>query len=314
MSNANLKSTRLAAGEAILELAEAGKDVVAVSADTSKSMYTDLLANRFPERSIDVGIAEQNMMMIAAGLASTGKTAFAASYSVFTAMRCCEQLRTFIAYPGLDVKVIGGIGGFSAGIEGVTHVATEDLGIVRCIANMTVIAPCDYNATKLAVKAAAEIDGPVYIRVGRDSTPVLTDENYKFEIGKPVLVREGTDVTIIAMGTVLDEAIKSAYELEGLGIETNIIEVHTLKPITHESIITDCIANTGNFITVEEHNVVGGLYSAISEILCKNMTGNVRSKALGLNDCFAQSGTPEELRKAYGIDSGSIAKAALELI
>ncbi len=314
MTESILKSTRLAAGEAILELARERDDIVAVSADTNKSMYTDLLAKEYPDRMIDVGIAEQNMMMVAAGLASTGKTAFVASYSVFTSMRCCEQLRTFVAYPNLNVKIIGGIGGFSAGIEGVTHVATEDLGIVRCIPNVTVISPCDYQSTKLAVKAAAEIDGPVYIRVGRDSTPVITDESYDFKVGEPVLHKKGTDVTIIATGLVLEEALRSCDELEAVGFSANVIEVHTLKPLKNSKLIEDCIKQTKNVVTVEEHNVVGGLFSVIAEMAFKSDIGMVKSKALGLNDEFAKSGTPYQLRKKYGVDSKNITKAAMSLI
>src|SRR6056297_3095615 len=208
-----MESTRKAAGRAILELAREGRDVVALAADTAKSMYTTMLREEYPDRSLDVGIAEQNMVMMAAGLASTGKIAFPASYSVFTSMRCSEQLRTFAAYPGLNVNVIAGIGGYSGGIEGVTHLATEDLGMMRSIAGMTVLSPSDAVSTAMAVKAAADIPGPVYIRVGRDNSPLLFDESYPFEVGVPVVHREGSDVTILTTGLATPYVLQAAVLL-----------------------------------------------------------------------------------------------------
>ncbi len=303
-----LKSTREAAGEAILELAQAGVDVAAVAADTSKSMYTTMLGKEFPERSIEVGIAEQNMMMVAAGLASAGKVAFAASYSVFTSMRCCEQLRTFIAYPGLNVNVVAGIGGLSAGIEGVTHVATEDLGVVRCIAGATVVAPCDYVSTKKAIKAVSETEGLGYIRVGRDPSKVLWTDDMEFRVGYPVVHKTGKDVTIIGCGLVMEEVLEAKAMLADMGIDAEIIEMHTLKPILDEKTIMDSIAKTGNVITVEEHNVVGGLATVIQEMVAGKMVCNMTH--LGLKDTFADTGTPAELRTYFGIDAKSIADAA----
>ncbi len=312
MSERILASTREAAGQAILELAQEGVDVVAVSADTSKSMYTTLLKKDYPERSMDTGIAEQNMIMVAAGLASTGKIAFAASYSVFTSMRCCEQLRTFIAYPDLNVKVIAGIGGLSAGIEGVTHVATEDLGIVRCIANMAVVAPSDAVTTKKAVKAAAVYDGPVYIRVGRDPSQALFDEEYPFEIGVPVMHRSGSDVTLVSCGLVTAEVFAAAEKLTQSGINAEVIEVHTLKPVLEPEIILESAVKTKHIITVEEHNVIGGLGTVISEILAGN--GDFRLKKLGLQDTFAESGTPDELLEKYGLKASNIVKETKDLL
>jgi transketolase len=312
MSEIVLASTREAAGQAILELAQEGMDVVAVSADTSKSMYTTLLGKDYPERSIDTGIAEQNMVMAAAGLASTGKIAFAASYSVFTSMRCCEQLRTFIAYPNLNVKVIAGIGGLSAGIEGVTHIATEDLGIVRCLANMAVVAPSDAVTTNMAVKAAAAYDGPVYIRVGRDSTPALFDETYPFEIGVPIMHRTGNHVTLVSCGLVTAEVFTAAEELAQAGIEADVIEVHTLKPVLKPDIILESAMKTKHLITVEEHNVIGGLATVVSEIVAGN--GDFRFKKLGLQDTYAESGTPAELLEKYGLNASNIVKAAQDVL
>ena len=290
----NLGSTRQAAGEAILELARNGVDVVAVSADTSKSMYTTLLRDEYPERFIDTGIAEQAMMMVAAGLAATGKIAFVASYSVFTSMRCCEQLRTFAAYPNLNVKVIGGIGGFSAGIEGVTHVATEDLGIVRCLAGLAVLAPADAVSTRKAVLASAEYPGPVYIRVGRDPSPILFDDTYRFDVGRAIRHREGRDVTILATGLVLAEVLDAGELLEREGISAELIEVHTLKPVLNPEMILESALKTQTIVTVEEHNVIGGLATLVAEILVGK--GKFSLLNLGLQDRFAESGTPDELR------------------
>ena len=222
-------STRVAFGEALKDLARSGYDVVAVPADTSKSMCVDLLAHEFPERWIDAGIAEQDMMMIAAGLATTGKIAFVSSYSVFTSMRCCEQLRTFVAYPFLNVKVAAGLGGLTAGIEGVTHIAIEDMGIVRCIPNMTILNPSDATTTRMSVKAAADWPGPVYIRLGRDASPVIFGQDYRFRVGEAVVHREGEDVLIVASGLILIEALHASDLLAKNGIEATILEMHTLN-------------------------------------------------------------------------------------
>jgi transketolase len=270
-------------------------------------MYTTLLGDEFPDRFIDTGIAEQNMMMVAAGLAAAGKISFAASYSVFTSMRCCEQLRTFIAYPNLNVKVIAGIGGFSAGIEGVTHVATEDLGIMRCIANMTVLAPADAVTTKMAVKAAAAHDGPVYIRVGRDPSPAMFDETYVFEIGTPVLHREGEDITLVGTGLVMAEVLTAAQLLQQEGISAEVIEVHTLKPVLKPEVVRQSAAKTGNVVTVEDHNIIGGLATVTAELLSGRGIFNIHN--LGLQDSFAESGTPAELTEKYGLKGSCIVDA-----
>lgn len=301
-------STRKAAGEALLELAKEGFDVAAVAADTSKSMFTTLLGKEFPDRFFEMGIAEQNMIMVAAGLASTGKIAFAASYSVFTSMRCLEQIRTFTAYPDLNVKILAGLGGLSGGIEGVTHVATEDLGIVRCIPNVTVIAPSDAVSTRMAVKAAAERQGPVYIRLGRDPSPVIFPEAFEYKIGYPIVHHKGQDLTIVATGIVLVEALRAAEALKKEGIDVGVIEVHTLKPVLDETAIVEASEKTGNIITVEEHNIVGGLGTVISEILSGKM--KYRIKRLGLKDVFAESGTPAELRNKYKLNEKWIAEEA----
>lgn len=307
-----LESTRKAAGEAIRDLIRENKNIAVVSADTYKSMYTNLVLEEFPERFVDVGIAEQNMMMVAAGLASTGITAFATSYSTFLSMRCCEQLRTFIAYPNANVKVIAGLGGLSGGIEGATHVATEDLGILRCLPNLAVIAPCDANTVKLAVNAAAEYDGPVYIRVGRDPSKVLTDGGYRFEIGKPAFHARGDDITLIGCGIVMEEVIEAAGQLGSRGIRADVLEVHTLKPMLDGQSIVDSIRKTGRAITVEEHNVTGGLATVIAEVM--QGKGCYEYRNLGLQDCYSRTGTPGQLRAKYHVDRDSIVSEACRML
>jgi transketolase len=307
-----LASTREAAGEAILDLARNGRDVVAVSADTSKSMFTTLIRDEFPDRFIDTGIAEQNMMMVAAGAAATGKVAFAASYSVFTSMRCCEQLRTFAAYPRLNVNVIAGIGGFSAGIEGPTHMASEDLGIMRCIAGMTVLAPADAEATRRAVSAAADIEGPVYIRVGRDPSPVLFDESYTFVPGVPNLLREGSDITLIAAGLILSEVIAAADALEKDGLRCDVIDLHTVSPVTEPQIVLESARKTGTVVSVEDHNIVGGVGTVVADILAGH--GQFRLHRMGLDGTFGETGTPAELTTRYGLDGPAIRNTVRELV
>jgi len=311
-SKVEMASTRKAAGQAILDLARDGRDVVAVAADTAKSMYTTLLKEEFPRRAIDVGIAEQNMMMMAAGLASTGKIAFAASYSVFTSMRCSEQLRTFAAYPGLNVNVIAGIGGYSGGIEGVTHLATEDLGMMRSIAGMTVLSPSDAVSTAMAVKAAADIPGPVYIRVGRDNSPLLFDESYPFEVGVPVLHREGTDITIATSGLATSYVFEAAELLAEEGVSAEILELHSLKPIRRVELIVESVLKTGYLLTVEEHNIFGGLATAVAEIM--EGVGSFGVGKIAIPDTFGESGTPEELRHKYKVEPKAIVEEALALI
>ena len=307
-----LKSTRQALGDGLLYLADSGANIVAVAADTSKSMSTDVLKEKYPDRTYDCGIAEQNMMMIAAGLAASGKITFAASYSVFTSMRVCEQLRTFICYPDLNVKVLAGIGGLSGGIEGATHMALEDMGIVRCIPNLTVIAPADYYSTKQAVIESAKTKSPTYIRVGRDPSPVVFDESYKFSIGKANTVfDQGADIGIISNGIILSRAVEAARILKEAGYGVKLIDIATLKPIDEGAII-DIAENTKHLFTVEEHNITGGLYSAVCEVLCKSFPKKLYP--IATHDIFGESGSPEELAALYGLDRKGIAEQIMEVI
>jgi transketolase len=313
MSNkVEMISTRAAFGEALLELAQEGYDLVGVSADTSKSMGMAPLASEFPERWLDTGVAEQNMMLVASGLASTGKIVFASSYSIFTSLRALEQIRTFIAYPNLNVKVVAGLGGFSAGIEGVTHIAMEDLGIIRSIPGIALVVPADSTSTRLATRAAAEWSGPVYIRIGRDSSPVLFDESYNFEIGVAnVLMDNGSDVGIFATGLILNEVFRVMDLLKKQGIKASLIEIHTLKPID-ETTILSVARKCGAIVTVEEHNIIGGLGSAVAEILARQHPIPVEMVAAA--DCYSESGTPDDLRRTYGLTTEAIVDAVKRAI
>lgn len=307
-----LKSTRLAFGEALLELALEGIDLAAVAADTSKSMEVEILRKEYPGRCFDCGIAEQDMIMVSAGLASTGKTVFATSYSAFTSMRSLEQLRTFVCYPGLNVKVIAGLGGFSAGIEGVTHMALEDIGIVRCIPNLTIICPADYYATKKIIKYIGKNNVPCYVRIGRDPSPVIFDDNYNFEPGKAnMLIDSGSDVGIITSGLILSEAMLAANELaDKYGLGLKLIEMPTIKPVDYDAVL-EIAGTTKKLVTIEEHSIIGGLYSAVCEVLCRKHPTKVFPVAVA--DKFTESGTPDELIKKYGLSSSSIVRHIKDL-
>lgn len=299
-----LKSTRLAFGEALLELADNGLDVVAVAADTSKSMEVDILKKKYPTRCYDCGIAEQDMVMISAGFATTGKTVFATSYSAFTSMRSLEQLRTFVCYPNLNVKIIAGLGGFSAGIEGVTHTALEDIGIVRCIPNLTVICPADYYSTKKIIADIGNIKSPFYIRIGRDPSPVIFDVNYNFKVGKAkTLVNCGDDFGILTYGIILAEVMEAAKKLIEKGIGIKLIEIPTLKPIDEKNIV-NVAKSVKRLITIEEHNIIGGLYSAVCEVLCNLYPRKVFP--IAVPDKFTESGKPSELISKYGLSQDKI--------
>jgi len=307
-----MESTRVAFGKELFKLVQEGYDIVTISADTHKSMQCGHLFSEYPKRCIEVGIAEQNMMMVAAGLASCGKIAFVTSYSVFTSMRALEQFRTFIAYPRLNVKVIAGLGGFTAGIEGVTHIALEDLGIIRCIPEVVLINPADAISTRKAVKEAVNYKGPVYIRIGRDPSPVIFNENYQFILGKAnLLINEGNDVAILATGIMLFYAKMAVEKLKKEGVGAKLLEVHTLKPIDEKSIIE--IANTTKaIVTVEEHNIIGGLGSAVAEVLVREYP--IPMEQVAVPDRFTESGAPDELRNYYGLSIDEIVHKAKKVI
>jgi transketolase len=306
------QSTREAFGQAILELAREREDIICVAADTSKSMGFGPIAKEFPHRVIDVGIAEQNMMMVASGLASAGKTVFAASYAVFTCMRALEEVRTFIAYPKLNVKIGGGMAGLSGAEEGVTHQGIEDVAIMRAIPNMAVFVPADAVATKEIVRAAVEWDGPAYIRLGRAPTPVFFDSNYHFEIGKAnVLYDGGTDATLITMGVMVGRTLEAAKGLANENIHVRVLEMASVKPIDSSAIVR-AARETGAIVTVEEHTIIGGLGSAVAEVLVENQP--VPMQRLGIMDTFAESAPQEDLLDAYGLSTQRIIQAVKDVV
>ncbi len=304
-------ATREAYGQALAEFGEK-YDIVVLDADLSKSTKTDTFLKKFPERFFNTGIAEGNMMSTAAGLAACGKTVFASSFAMFAAGRAFEQIRNGICYPNLNVKIGATHAGISVGEDGATHQCLEDIGIMRTIPNMVIINPADKAESILAVEAAIKHEGPVYLRFGRLAVPEIFDrDTYKFEIGKGVELIDGTDVTIIATGLLVPEAIKASEMLKAEGISARVINMATIKPIDKE-IIKKAADETGAIVTAEEHNVIGGLGSAVAEALCE--TTPVPMLRVGTQDVFGQSGKPNELFEVYGLTAENIVKQCKEVI
>ena len=304
-------ATRESYGNALVELGKKNPNVVVLDADLSKSTKTDEFKKVAPERFINAGIAEGNMMSVAAGLAACGKTVFASSFAMFAAGRAFEQIRNSIGYPKLNVKIGATHAGISVGEDGATHQCLEDIGIMRTIPGMVIINPADANEALLAVKAAAEYDGPVYLRFGRLAVPVIFDENYKFEIGKGVELKEGSDVTIVATGLLVPDALRASEELAKEGISARVINISTIKPLDKD-IILKAARETGAIVTCEEHNINGGLGSAVAEALVEGEP--VPMKRVGTMDVFGKSGVPAKLMEEYGLDTKTIVKRAKEAI
>lgn len=300
-------ATREAYGEALKELAAKNKDVVVFDADLAKSTKTIEFKKAAPERFFDMGISEADMITTAAGLSTCGKIPFASSFAIFAAGRAFEQVRNSVAYPKLNVKIAATHAGLTVGEDGATHQAIEDLSLMRSIPNMVVLNPSDAVETKQAIFAAAEYKGPVYIRLGRMSVPVLHDENYKFEIGKGEVLKEGTDVTIIATGIMVSMALEAAEKLKAENINAEVVNIATIKPIDSELIVKEA-KKTGKIITAEEHSIIGGLGSAVAEVLVKEYPAKV--KMIGVNDVFGHSGTPDSLLEHYGLTTDAIVEAA----
>ncbi len=308
---AEKRATRESYGMALAELGEK-YDILVMDADLSKSTKTDTFKKKFPERFINTGIAEGNMMSTAAGIATTGRVVFASSFAMFAAGRAFEQIRNSICYPNLNVKIGATHAGISVGEDGASHQCLEDIGIMRTIPNMVIINPADHTEAMAAVEAAILHDGPVYLRFGRLAVPQIFDpETYKFELGKGVTVSEGTDATIIATGLMVPEAIKAAEILKEEGISAGVINIHTIKPIDAE-IITEAAKKTGAIVTAEEHNVIGGLGSAVAEALCENYP--VPLLRVGTQDVFGRSGKPNELLELYGLTAANIADKVRKVI
>lgn len=298
----NKIATRQAYGDALAEFGEK-YDIIILDADLSKSTKTDVFKKKFPDRFFSTGIAEANMMATAAGLASCGKIVFASSFAMFAAGRAFEQIRNSIAYPGLNVKIGATHAGISVGEDGATHQSIEDIALMRSIPGMVVISPADAVEARLAVEAAIKHNGPVYLRFGRLDSPVIFDENYQFELGKGIQLKEGTDATIIANGLMVYEALKASEILETEGIKARVVNIHTIKPIDEE-IIVKAAKETGAIVTAEEHSIIGGLGSAVAEVLAEHYPAVL--KKVGVQDKFGKSGKPLELLKEYGLTAENI--------
>lgn len=307
----DMKPPRDGYGEGLLELGKTNPQVLVLDADLSTSTRTDWFMKEFPERFFDIGIAEQDMLGTAAGLALAGKIPFVTTYGVFVAGRAWDQIRTTISYGELNVKIAGAHGGISVGADGATHQALEEITLMRVLPNMTLVVPCDAIQTKKATIALASLKGPAYLRFGREATPVFTKENDPFEIGKAITIKSGNDLTIIACGPIVYEALQAAESLEHLGISTRVINMHTVKPLDEE-IIIKAAQETKAIVTAEEHQVLGGLGGAVAEVLVKNHP--VPVEMIGIQDTFGESGTPEELAEKYGLTSQHILEAAQKVL
>ena len=301
---------RDAYGEALLELGASHKDVVVLGADTTGSLKSGVFSSKFPERFFNVGIAEQNLVSIAAGLALAGKVPFAGTYAIFVPGKCVDQIRNNIAYPNLNVKIICSHGGISVGPDGASHQQVEDVAIMRAIPKMSVVVPADSVSTKAVVLAIADISGPFYVRLTRPSTAVVYENGFEYHHGKVTLVREGSDVAIFACGIMVPEAVRAAESLKAKGVSAAVIDVHTIKPIDADG-VASYARKCGRVVTAEEHNILGGLGSAVAEVLGE--TAPTLMKRVGVKDTFGESGEPSDLLKKYGLTSKEIEEAAMTL-
>lgn len=304
MADVIKKATRESYGEALRDLAQEYKDLVVLDADLAAATKTGIFKKAYPERFFDCGIAEANMMGVAAGLAACGKIPFASTFAMFAAGRAYEIVRNSIGYPHLNVKIGATHAGISVGEDGATHQCNEDIALMRTIPGMTIINPCDDVEARAAVKAALDFNGPVYMRFGRLAVPVINDkETYKFELGKGVVLREGTDVTVVATGLMVNEAVEAAKCLESEGISVQVVNIHTIKPLDKE-LISECAKKTGLIITAEEHSIIGGLGSAVAETVTECCP--VPVVKIGVNDEYGHSGPAVDLLKEYGLSAENI--------
>ncbi|MCF6093437.1 transketolase family protein [Microaerobacter geothermalis] len=306
-----MKATRDAYGEVLAELGAENKDIVVLDADLAKSTKTVDFAKKFPDRFFDVGIAEANMIGMAAGLATAGKIPFASTFALFGTLRVGDQIRNSICYPNLNVKIAVTHSGLTLGEDGASHQAVEDVALMRAIPNMTVIVPADAVETKKVIRTAAETYGPMYIRMGRPKVPVLFDDSYQFQIGKGVQIKDGSDVTIIAMGVMAHIALEAAEDLAKEGISARVINMSTIKPIDQEIIIR-AAQETRGIVTAEEANIYGGLGGAVAEVLAENYPAPLRR--VGVMDTFGESGTPDALLQKYGLTKENIMEKAKTLL
>ena len=309
--NQGSKDTRSGFGEGLTELGRSNNDIVALCADLTGSLKMNVFAEENPDRFFQVGIAEANMIGIAAGLATGGKIPFTGTFANFSTGRVYDQIRQSVAYSNKNVKICASHAGITLGEDGATHQILEDIGLMKMLPGMTVINTCDFNQTKLATLEIAKFDGPVYLRFGRPKVPNFTNIKNGFEIGKGLLLKEGTDVTIVATGHLVWEALEASVELNENGISSEVINIHTIKPLD-EDIILNSVSKTGCLVSAEEHNIFGGLGESISRTLTLNHPAP--QEFVGTNDTFGESGTPSELMKKYGLDKNSIVKASLKAI
>ena len=296
-------ATRQSYGETLVELGRKNKDIVVLDADLSTATKTELFAKEFPNRFIDAGISEQDMIGTAAGLATCGKIPYASTFAMFAAGRAYDQIRNSICYPNLNVKICATHAGITVGEDGATHQMLEDLSLMRTIPNLTVMSTSDDTQTRWAVEEISRIKGPVYLRLARLATPIIYDNTQKFEIGKAIQIGEGTDATVFATGVCVAEALKAKEELSKEGIDVRVVDVHTIKPIDSE-IIVKCARETKKLISIEDHSVIGGLGSAIAEVLTAKYPAKLQR--MGINDKFGKSAPAEELMKYYNIDAKAI--------
>lgn len=298
-------------GEGLLALGHAHDDVVALCADLSDSTRVAAFAKAFPERFVQVGVAEQNMAVLAAGMACEGKVPFITSYAVFCPGRNWDQIRISLCYNDVNVKVIGSHAGISVGPDGATHQALEDIALMRVLPNMRVVVPCDRAQAAKATEAIYNVHGPCYLRLARDATPVMTQETTPFELGKAQCFREGTDVSIFACGPLVYEALLAAQQLQLTGVSAEVLNIHTIKPLDTDAIVASA-QKTGAVVTVEEHQIHAGLGAAVAETLSEQLPTPLRR--VGMRDQFGASGSPQQLIKAFGMDATAIAKAARDVL
>lgn len=306
------KATRESFGEAVTALAEENDKIVVLDADLAAATKTAIFKKAYPERFFDCGIAEANMIGIAAGLAASGKIPFAASFAMFSAGRAFEQVRNSVAYPHLNVKVVGSHAGISVGEDGATHQCLEDIALMRSIPGMVILNPADHYEMCAAVRAAAEYDGPVYLRLGRLAVESFNNsDDYKFELGKGITLRDGKDITVVATGLMVGEALKAVKVLEAEGMDVRLINIHTVKPLDKE-LIVKAARETGRIVTVEEHNVIGGLGEAVCSAVCEAYP--VPVTRLGMQDQFGHSGPAVGLLEEFGLCADGIAKAVRDIL
>ncbi len=311
MADVRKVATRQSYGEALVELAAEHDDFMVLDADLAAATQTGKFKAAHPDRFVDVGIAEQNLMGVAAGIAATGHVAFASTFAMFAAGRAFEQVRNSIGYPHLNVKIGATHAGISVGEDGATHQCNEDIALMRTIPGMTVIVPCDDVEAKAAVRAAYELDGPVYMRFGRLAVPVVSDADTSgFEVGKGIVMREGTDVTVVACGLMVQAALEAADALAASGVSCEVIDMHTIKPIDADLLVASA-SKTGRVVTCEEHSVIGGLGSAVCDVLAERCPVPVRK--VGVQDVYGESGPAVELLHKYGLDAAGV-QSAVEAI